>query len=108
MKKKKMLIGSILVILGLPGLLILIIVGSIYFLNVTNGKITSSGQERTYLIHVPPNYDAAKPAPLVISLHGAAGWPAQQMNVSHWNQLADENGFIVVYPSGTDFPRIWH
>src|SRR5437879_13927088 len=41
-------------------------------------------------------------------MHGAGGWPAQQMNLSHWNRLADENGFIVVYPSGTGVPKIWH
>jgi polyhydroxybutyrate depolymerase len=33
------------------------------------------------------------------------------MNLSHWNRLADENGFIVVYPSGTpqlfNIVRIW-
>ena len=35
-------------------------------------------------------------------------WPAQQMNMSHWNQLADEHRFIVVYPSASDVPRRWH
>jgi polyhydroxybutyrate depolymerase len=30
------------------------------------------------------------------------------MNLSRWNRLADEHGFIVVYPSGSDMPRIWH
>ena len=29
------------------------------------------------------------------------------MKLTHWNRLADENGFIVVYPAGTDFPRKW-
>src|SRR5438445_12738086 len=41
-------------------------------------------------------------------MHGAAGWPAQQMNVSRWNRLADEQGFIVVYPAGSGVPKIWH
>lgn len=70
--------------------------------NRTNGSIVSSGQERKYLLHVPKNYDRAKPTPLVISLHAAALWPATQMEVSQWNRTADEHGFIVVYPSGTD------
>lgn len=34
------------------------------------------------------------------------------MNLSRWNRLADEHGFIVVYPSGTpqllNVARIWH
>src|SRR4051812_5035774 len=30
------------------------------------------------------------------------------MEVSEWNRLADSQRFIVVYPSGTGTPRIWH
>jgi polyhydroxybutyrate depolymerase len=29
------------------------------------------------------------------------------MDLSHWNDLADQYGFIVVYPSGTNFPLRW-
>jgi len=29
------------------------------------------------------------------------------MNVSQWNSIADREGFIVVYPSGTGFPKRW-
>jgi polyhydroxybutyrate depolymerase len=64
--------------------------------------------KREYLLYVPRSYDRTRPAPLVISLHGASGWPAQQMNLSRWNRLADEQGFIVVYPAGSSVPRIWH
>src|SRR5262249_1861912 len=59
------------------------------------------------LLHVPRSYDRARPTPLVISMHGAGGWPAQQMDMSRWNALADERGFIVVYPSGTGLPKVW-
>jgi len=44
---------------------------------------------------------------LIISLHPAATWPAAEMEISRWNELADEQGFIVVYPSGSDEPRVW-
>ena len=37
------------------------------------------------------------------------------MNLSHWNRLADEHGFIVAYPSGSPlpgsdsrYPKMWH
>jgi polyhydroxybutyrate depolymerase len=60
------------------------------------------------LLYVPDSYNRSKAAPLVISLHGAAGWPAQQMNMSRWNRLADQYGFILVCPAGTEWPRIWH
>ena len=105
---RKALIGTALVVVGLPLVVIVIAAASIYVLDRTNGTIVSSGQKREYLLYVPKSYDPTKPTSLVISMHGAGGWPAQQMNLSHWNRLADENGFIVVYPSGSGVPKIWH
>jgi polyhydroxybutyrate depolymerase len=108
MKIKKLLLGAVVAIVGLPVLLVLIVTATISLLDRTNGSLQSSGQKREYLLHVPGSYDPAKPTPLVISMHGAAGWPAQQMNTSGWSRLADAHGFIVVYPSGSDSPKIWH
>ena len=75
---------------------------------VTRGKIKSAGLDRTYVLYVPKTVDPATPTPLVISMHGFASWPANQMSVSQWNKLADQHGFIVVYPSGTGFPKRWN
>lgn len=75
--------------------------------NSTNGSIEIGGQTRRYLVHVPRSYDPAQPAALVLTFHGYAGWPLQQEQVSLWNRLADEEGFIAVYPAGTDFPKRW-
>jgi polyhydroxybutyrate depolymerase len=76
-------------------------------LNETNGTISSSGQTRRYLLYVPKTYDRSEPTPLVISLHGGALWPAAEMGISRWNDVADEDGFLVVYPSGSEVPRVW-
>jgi polyhydroxybutyrate depolymerase len=108
MNIKKIVIRALLVIIGVPLLLLLTALISIHVLNKTNGAIVTSGQNRDYLLYVPRSYDRTRPTPLVISLHAAALWPAQQMNLSRWNRLADEYGFIVVYPSGSDTPMIWH
>jgi polyhydroxybutyrate depolymerase len=108
MKIRKLLLGTVLMIVALPVLLVLVVTTTISLLDRTNGSVQSSGQKREYLLYVPQRYDRAKPTPLVISMHGAAGWPALQMNTSGWNRLADEYGFIVVYPSGSDSPKIWH
>ncbi|RPJ39756.1 MAG: hypothetical protein EHM35_01525 [Planctomycetaceae bacterium] len=107
-KKRRSVIGVVLVLIGLPVALALVEAVSFFVLNRNNGTIVSSNQEREYLLYVPRSYDRNKPTPLVISMHGAGTWPALQMNLSRWNRLAEEQGFIVVYPSGTDFPRIWH
>jgi len=76
----------------------------------TNGSIVVGGEERQYLLHAPKNRDRAKPAPLVISLHGAGLWGAVQRDMSRWNEVADAEGFIVVYPSGVGGRgvRVWH
>jgi len=94
-------------VLGLPVLSVLLASVSYYFLNRTSDVMVSSGQRREYLLHVPSSYDRSKPTPLVISLHGGGGWPAQQMDLSGWNRLADSHGFIVVYPAGSGAPRAW-
>ncbi len=77
--------------------------------NRNNGSIISAGEKREYLLHLPRSYDPSRPVPLVISLHGAGGWPVQQMEMTRWNALADEQRFIVVYPAGAEKggPRIW-
>ena len=103
----KILAAIILVILGIVVLGALTVAVLFSRLDETNGKIESSGKTRTYLLYVPAGYDPATPSPLVISIHGFVEWPAHQMQISGWNKLADEYGFIVVYPSGTKFPRRW-
>lgn len=99
-----------LMILTLPAVLAVTDAVSFYAKNRSNGSIVSSGERREYLLHVPPNLDRSKPAALVISLHGAGGWPVMQRDLSRWNELADREGFIVVYPAGRDTagPRVWH
>lgn len=59
------------------------------------------GRERWYEIHVPPSYKAGTPSPLVLNLHGGAGNPTQQRDDSGMNRVADEHGFLVVYPAGS-------
>jgi polyhydroxybutyrate depolymerase len=104
---KKWLTSLTLLVMGLP--ITLALLGMLAFLvaNRTNGSLVSSGKRRKYLLHVPRNYDPTKPAPLVISIHGYAEWPAHQMQISRWNELADREGFLVVYPCGTGFPLHW-
>src|SRR5262245_20583529 len=97
-----------LLVLGLPAVSVLLVSVLFYFLDRTSGAMISSGQRREYLLHVPRSYDRSKPAPLVISLHGGASWPAYQMDMSGWNRLADREGFIVVYPAGRGAPKAWN
>jgi polyhydroxybutyrate depolymerase len=62
------------------------------------GALMVDDLERSYFIHVPPGYDSAKPAPLVILLHGATMNGVQMMMLADFNTIADQTGAIVVYP----------
>src|SRR5438874_7881700 len=108
--KGKRAIVLVLALLSLPVLLVLVEAVSFRVANRPNGSFMSSGRKREYLLYVPKSYDRAKPTPLVISLHGAGLWGAVQKETSQWNRVADEHGFIVVYPSGEAGagPRVWH
>ena len=97
-------LALVLLLLGLAVVLLLVAWRG---MNRADGYIVSGNEKRSYLLHVPASYDPATPAPLVITIHGFASWPAQQMEMSGWNDLADEKGFIVVYPSGTGLPKRW-
>ncbi|MDZ4765726.1 MAG: PHB depolymerase family esterase [Chloroflexota bacterium] len=77
-------------------------------LGLTDNTIDSAGGERRYLLYVPESYDPAQPTPLILSLHGFASNPEQQMEFSQWNAAADEYNLIVAYPQGTGFPLGWN
>ncbi len=108
-RRQKGVIGLVMVLIGLPVALALVEAVSFYARNRSNGTIVSSALEREYLLYVPRSYDRTRPTPLVITMHGAALWPAAQEEISQWNTAADEHGFIAVYPSGISGrgPRIW-
>ena len=109
-RKGKRAIGAVLALLSLPVLLVLVEAVSFHVANRPSGSFISSGRKREYVLYVPKSYDRAKPTALVISLHGAGLWGAAQKETSQWNRVADEHGFIVVYPSGEGGggPRVWH
>jgi len=56
--------------------------------------------EREYLLYTPPGLP--ENAPLVFVFHGYTGSAMDIMNYSGMNDVADENGFAVCYPQGTE------
>jgi polyhydroxybutyrate depolymerase len=59
------------------------------------------GLKRTYLLHVSASYNGKTAVPLLVVLHGATQSPAGIERLSEMSQKADEQNFVVVYPSGT-------
>jgi polyhydroxybutyrate depolymerase len=109
MRDRRVVLGAALALIGLPVVIVPIEAVSFYAANRDNGSFVSSGEKRDYLLYVPRSYDRSKPTPLVISMHGAGLWGAAQRETSQWNNLADSERFIVVYPSGVGGKgvRIW-
>ncbi len=60
----------------------------------------SEGYQRSALVHIPKNYNAQSPPPLVIAMHGAGGGADSILHHDNWAKLSNEKGFIVVAPNG--------
>jgi poly(hydroxyalkanoate) depolymerase family esterase len=63
----------------------------------TEHTYTSTDGTRGYWVYVPARR-AAKPRPMVVFLHGCNESARDTAAASHFNQLADRRGFVVVYP----------
>ncbi len=67
-----------------------------------HGSMMHDGVERTYLLHLPPAYDGEDALPMVFVFHGGGGEGEGMARVTHMSDVADERGFIAVYPDGID------
>jgi poly(hydroxyalkanoate) depolymerase family esterase len=63
----------------------------------TPGTFTADGLTRGYCLYLPPG--GVQPArPLVVYLHGCNESAEQTAQASHFNDIADQQGFAVLYP----------
>ena len=60
---------------------------------------TADGRTRVYRVYVPSSLPT-EPVPLLLAFHGGTGWGAQFERNSGFDELAEANGFLVVYPDG--------
>lgn len=60
---------------------------------------------RTYSFYVPTTYDATTETPVIILLHGRFGTGAGTASHVSMNDLAEEEGFIGIYPDGLNNER---
>ncbi len=67
--------------------------------NISEETIISSNQERTFLWYAPKNVTSSA---LVFVLHGSTGTGegVRQQTAYEFDQLSDQEGFVVVYPTG--------
>ena len=67
--------------------------------------------DRDFLLRLPPTFDGSKSLPLIIAMHGAAGSKegynsltcqgGDAGNANCLSQVAEREGFLLVYPDGT-------
>ncbi|KIK62379.1 carbohydrate esterase family 1 protein, partial [Collybiopsis luxurians FD-317 M1] len=73
--------------------------------NHATRKITDGNFEgRSYLVHLPANYDNSKKHPVVVSFHGNGGTSAKQEKITQLSDqamLINNIGIIAVYPQAS-------
>ena len=65
-------------------------------------SITLLFPQSLFIMHLPTGYDDSKEYPLVLNLHGLRANAQQQQTYSQFDDVADQKGFIVVYPNAID------
>lgn len=66
-----------------------------------------ANQRFPYALFVPSAYDAARPSPLIVNLHGAGVTPLQQMLFDGVTDYAEQYGYLVVAPMGYSTMGFW-
>lgn len=75
---------------------------------VKSYKFEAAGNiDMEYGLYVPTQYDAARPTPLVIALHGLGSGISYMMEYNNLVELAERYGYIVATPMGYN-PSGWY
>lgn len=62
--------------------------------------VTVGSAMRTFVVHVPASYDGATLLPVVIDFHPLGGTGSSWRGSTGWQEVADREGFIMVWPDG--------
>jgi polyhydroxybutyrate depolymerase len=66
----------------------------------TNSSINHNGLNRTFVYYAPSSWNQSQQLPLLMLLHGLTQTGSGVMNITDFNQIAEQNNFIVCYPDG--------
>src|SRR3954451_20108548 len=75
-------------------------------LGTSTWSIRHDGRRRTFRIYVPKSAVGPGEAPMVVMLHGGFGSGKQAEKAYGWDQLAENEGIVVLYPDG--LRRTWN
>lgn len=66
-------------------------------------NLVIDGYPREFLVYVPEGLPPNKPSPLVFMLHGSSGNGRQFYENSGWRQVANQEKFVVVFPTSLEY-----
>lgn len=64
------------------------------------------GADRTYFLHIPESLADGGSVPLVLVFHGGGDHASTMPNFTHFDAIADREGFLVAYPES--FNKSWN
>jgi polyhydroxybutyrate depolymerase len=62
--------------------------------------VTVAGVQRSFVYYAPPELDPSSAAPVVIVAHGWTMTGQQMVDLTHYQALADREGFVALFPDG--------
>src|SRR5580704_9893543 len=80
------------------GCLAMLIAATLLSAQETKEKITVDDVDRTFMLRLPKGYDAQRHYPVVMLLHGMNQDADDMERLTQFDQVADKDGIISVYP----------
>jgi polyhydroxybutyrate depolymerase len=62
-------------------------------------EVDVDNRTRNFIVHLPQGYDPKQHYPVMILLHGSNQSAEDMERLTHFNQLADKNSIIAIYPN---------
>ena len=86
-------------VLAAAGCLALLLAGTTLWAQETKEKVMVDDVDRTFMVRLPKGYDPQQHYPVMILLHGMNQDPEDMERLTRFNELADKDGIIAIYPS---------
>src|ERR1700757_5450789 len=81
------------------GCIVLLFVAHAVWAQETKEKVSVDDVERTFIVRLPKGYDSQRHYPVVVLLHGMNQDADDMERLTRFNELADKEGIVNVYPS---------
>ena len=69
---------------------------------LNNQILNYDGVDREYLQYIPSTYDGSNKLPVLLNFHGFGSSASDYMQYTDMTSLAESEGFVLVYPQGSD------